>query len=406
MATPAFLQFAQADPGPGFSSALTGGIQTYGALEAMHRAKLKAASDLQTQQLSRQGMIEKLREQPLAFKTAQDFRRAQMAKLGGLDIKNPLALHKEITNRFNNNPDDTSLSTLRQMLNKSLSSKGGISISTGPTGETHVTVGGQQSPGDPGLPGTLTPVPGTKAGRGEKGGTFVNPQTGQITSTPTLPRTTVLQQSIMGEKQVKRSLLAAQDVLDGMKSIGLDYFSPRTQALAASSKYGGKYIFPEAAKARSGILAVGGFVKKSAERYMKAAQVLGQKLSYQDVKKIITPDLGETIDTYKHRVSGQLAGLNADTADRKEALRSGTIVGKTAPLSSANTRRAHNAEEYIRYGHQVPMPNVPQATAAPAPQAVQPGVQGASVATPENIAFTAKKYGITPEEVVRRMRAK
>jgi len=345
------------------------------------------------QQHAQQEMAKQLQQQQLARGGAQtQLYQAQAQKLlhPAFDYKNPMSVYQEAKRRYDINPNDPQIPVLMAIYHKSIDPKKGISVSTSPQGGTQVQIGG---PAGAAQPGGLQMMPGTKAGRGEKGATFYDPKTGEVVSSPTLPETTKLQQSILGEQQVHRAVSSAHDVLDEMKSNNVGFFNPLTHILSALSP-AIKYQYPKAAQAASGILGVKGFVNKAAERYMATSNLPKTRGSLEKVISILMPTIRELPSTYTKRVGMQLTGLEQDTSQRKAALRSNIPVGTRAPQPQLAPAKGFNQ----LYGV-TPRARVPQQLPA----------KTKSISTKENIteadlAATSKATGMTRGQIIDRLK--
>lgn len=403
--------------GEEFAGGMTKGMGTLMALRHQQIQEQALRQQMATQQLAQQEAQERLKGLPLKLQTEQqqkeqDLRKSiQAATLQqqqikkGLepDVKNPLTLYNYGKNLYDQNPNNPLLPIVGKIISNAVTPKSGISIGKDAAGQMSVQIGGQQAFPGPSPFGTPLVNPVTKAARGQKGATYVDSETGKMYSTPTVQQTTKLQQTVLGDKQLKNIVdIITKDIDE------TDFFNPKSHVESWAAPLL-KYTDPEAAQKRSNILGIENKAVAAGERLMTITNAPRTEKYMEQAIAIFRPEVGEFENTYKKRVASNMAVFMMNSNVAKEALNKGAPIGEMpykmvqlAPRSFMD--HIHPRYEYVKNpnytGPEISSVKGGAPAAAPAAPAAAPA---APKYTQEDLEFTAKKHGITIEELKRRL---
>jgi hypothetical protein len=387
----------------GFSSATQGTNIGKQIQEAQQTRQKNALQNVIMQQQQ-----EKLKEMPQTFATAQEaapvdlqLKKAQVARLQQpvfpKDVMGQFALLQKMQKA---NPKDPRLPILGQIIKNSVTPKHGISIGTDANGKPSIQIGGQPAMTGPSPFGTNIVNPLTKGARGAKGATYMDAKTGKTYSTPTTQETTQLQKSVLGDKQMGN---IADTMVNDLKEV--DFFNPATHAEAWASP-AMKYLSPElahdAASKRSNLMGVSNKAVAAGERLMTFTNAPKTEEMMHKAIAIFQPDYGEDLRSYKKRVMSNMRMFKVNAELARQALIKGIEIGHTDMPYVMHQLAPRNASDYIypRYEY-MKNPDYKAPAAAPTQQAAS---QQQVPINENNIAFTAKKYGLTVDQVKSRLK--
>lgn len=163
--------------------------------------------------------------------------------------------------------------------------------------------------------------------RGGQGGTYIDPQTGQVISTDTSAQTTRDQRSIAGIQNLDQYLNEAIKTLPQFQTAK----AKGALGLKSLSNFalGTNYAAPsQMAEGKAAIL-------ESAEGFINGFQLNATNENVDKAAKIMTPRFGESGAGYKTRVKSQLENFAAQERRAQERLKSGNVIGQEAPQASS-----------------------------------------------------------------------
>jgi hypothetical protein len=162
--------------------------------------------------------------------------------------------------------------------------------------------------------------------RGGAGGTYINPNSGEIVSSDTATQAARDQRAIAGTENVKQYIDTIIDTLPKYQTLGSQagLWKDRLSNFA----FGTKYLGPD--KNALGNAAI----KASAEGFLNTFQLNATEGNVQTAMDILKPEFGESGEGYKARVVTQLSDFAKQQQRARDRLGEGTTVGQ-APASPA-----------------------------------------------------------------------
>jgi len=176
---------------------------------------------------------------------------------------------------------------------------------------------------DPTSGNPLVKIGGSASSRGTGGATYMNPQTGAITSAPTTGTATNLQGRVVGGEALKPYIGKIIETLP-------QFQDPMTHASLLGQKLAnalGGQNFPLPSQKAGGKAAI----KEASEGMIKTFGLNATGANRQAMEDILAPQFGESPQGYASRVQEQ-AGAYADNQQlAKDALGGGIKVGSSRP---------------------------------------------------------------------------
>lgn len=265
-------------------------------------------------------------------------------------------------------PESDRVKELKQQIQMTLQGKPGVTVYDPKTGNPLVNFGGTQ---------------GNKSG----GGTYVDPKTSNVVVTNTTTQTSNDLKALAANKNVEQYLNKVIETLPQFQTAGKqfqlikDSFS--NKFLGGTSEIPSQYAAGKAA------------LNTVVEGLIKELGLNPTTANVNRIAKIVEPEFGESTEGYKNRVRSQLSDYAASAQNIKNRLAQGTIVGKSNAFGS-------NPGDIITPQQQQKIAQFAQYTHAPG-FTVPQGSSESSVINDENLQYTAKKYGMTVEQLKQKL---
>ena len=291
---------AQASGQPDYIKALQSGLQ---AASDIYKPR-KASEDLLSQMLTNKMNKPKAEGAQLSFDTDIGYKQALTNQ-----ANRPAAVTGELPLLFqlrNSLPEGVDRDRVDRMIDMKSRGSNGTTVFDPTSGNPLVQIGGM----------------GGKSG----GGTFVNPQTGEMTSQPTGATATNLQSRVVGTEAIKPYINKIIETLP-------QFQNPLTKAKVYGEKLsnailGTNYKLPSQQAAGKAA------IKETSEGLMKAFGLNATGANREAMEEIVTPHFGESPEGYSDRVQEQAKAYAQNQELASSSLRGGIKIDKMKPAES------------------------------------------------------------------------
>lgn len=229
-----------------------------------------------------------------------------------------------------------------------------------------------------GMSGVQGKMTGQYYGENHKPGeTFVDPNTGALVSSPTNETRTAAQNAINAAKRVEPQLQKLADAAGPFLSAG--------GMIKNQAQRGWNLVFPnKAGDLPTKYAEFQSLLQSAPEALVKSYGLRPTNETIERMQKVIEPYVGETKEQYKNRIVNQLESLRREQVGvSQQQLGAGFPINDNNPTAQALQNSPSAQQEGIA-----------EVNLNPQAKNTQPGVP-----TEDDIAFTAKKYGMTTKEV-------